>query len=76
MYAHAKFQDGTIHNKKVTREEEELFDQPWYKIKVAGAVVVRPSDSMMTEDGIGLTGKLSGHLTILLKLLKPTFDTR
>ncbi len=28
MYVHASFQCGTIYNKKVTREEEELFDQP------------------------------------------------
>ena len=30
MYVHANFQDATIHNKKVTREEVELFDQPSY----------------------------------------------
>ncbi len=30
MYVYANFQDDTIYNKKVTREEVELFDQPSY----------------------------------------------
>ncbi len=30
MYTHAKFQDANIYNKKVTRDEAELFDQPSY----------------------------------------------
>ncbi len=29
MYVHAHFQDVTIYNNKVTREEVELFDQPY-----------------------------------------------
>ena len=73
MYAHAKFQDGTIHNKKVTREEEELFDQPWYKIKVAGAVVVRPSDSMMTDNGPRIDGKAPRTSNHFVKTFKTYF---
>ena len=30
MYTHANFQDASIYNKEVTREEAELFDQPSY----------------------------------------------
>ena len=30
MYVHANFQDATIYNKKVTREEALLFDPPSY----------------------------------------------
>ena len=29
-YMHVNYQDATVYNKKVTREEKELFDQPSY----------------------------------------------